>query len=225
MGFSMFYNSQGIVAENCIALWNGTRMRETHQAMGYDGKPFTDWGSGPKEPRTYTNHDVDQPYGCFSMDANRKIGPTKGPYLYGCMAFALKSHRIVAIPGLFFISCDDEDGLLENCAALVEEGAASLRPFYLSKIKAKGLTAVGGEEPSLADAQVENLLRATGAEGRAAWAAMLRKDPPAQGAHLYYRYENGKLSDQPLWPWPMNQRIKELIGLDVTATVMGLGAT
>jgi hypothetical protein len=159
------------------------------------------------------------------MDANRKIGPTKGPYLYGCMAFAMKNHHIVAIPGLFFISCNDEDGLLENCAALVEEGAASLRPFYLSKIKARRLTAVGGEEPSLAGAQVESLLRATGTEGRVAWAAMFRRESPARGAHLYYRYENGQLTEQSLWPWPMNERIKELIGLDVTATVMGLGAS
>jgi len=225
MGFSMFYNSRGIVAENCIALWNGTRMKETHQAMANDGKPFADWSTGPKGPHTYTNYGVDQPYGCFSADANRKIGPTKGPYLYGCMAFALKSHRIVRIPGLFYMPCKQEDGFLENCAALVEEGAASLRPFYLSKIKARGLTAVGDAEPSLGGAQVENLLRATGAEGRAAWAAMLRKEPPDRGAHLYYRYENGKLTGQPLWPWPMNQRIKELIGLDVTTTLMRLGVS
>jgi len=223
MGFSMFYNSRGIVAENCIALWDGTRMRETHQAMGYDGKPFTNWSTGPKEPRTYTHFGVDQPYGCFSMDANRDIGPSQGPYLYGCLAFALKTHRRVPIPGLFFLSCKQEDGRVENCAAFVGDGIAGLRPFYLSGIGGAGLTAVGGDEPLFQSAGVEKLLRASGAEGRAAWAAMFRREPPAKGAHLYCRYESGRLTDQPLWPWPMNARIKALTGLDVTATVLGLG--
>jgi hypothetical protein len=55
-------------------------------------------------------------------------------------------------------------------------------------------------------------------------AILSRKEKPGHGAHLFYRYENGKLTDKPLWPWPMNDRIKVLIDLDVTATVMGLGA-
>ncbi len=48
------------------------------------------------------------------------------------------------------------------------------------------------------------------------------------GADITHRYENGVLTDQPLWPWPMNQRIidaMELAGyepVDVTATVYGL---
>ena len=224
MTFSMFYNSRGVVAENCIALWDGTRMRETHQAMeARTGKPFTDWATGPKEPRTYTNFGVDQPYGCFSMDANRDIGPSKGPYLYGCLAFRLKTQRVVEIPGLFFLLCRQEDGYLENCAAIVEESAKPVRTFYLDGINAKALTAIGGEYPYFANGQVEDVLRATGAKGHTAWAAMFQKTKPTRGAHLYYRYENGKLTDKPLWPWPMNQRIKELTGLDVMATIFGLG--
>ena len=30
-------------------------------------------------------------------------------------------------------------------------------------------------------------------------------------------------TDKPLWPWPMNDRIKELKGIDVTATIQQLG--
>jgi len=78
-------------------------------------------------------------------------------------------------------------------------------------------------EPSIRQCTIDNVLHASGAEGRAAWKAMLRKEPPARGAHIYYRYENGKLTGKPLWPWPMNERLKTLTGLDVTATVFGLG--
>lgn len=49
------------------------------------------------------------------------------------------------------------------------------------------------------------------------------------GATILYRYENGKLTDRPLWPWPMNQRIIDAMKLagyanpvDVTKTVFGL---
>ncbi|MFX0135370.1 MAG: PKD domain-containing protein [Candidatus Hodarchaeota archaeon] len=35
------------------------------------------------------------------------------------------------------------------------------------------------------------------------------------GANIYYRYENGVLTDEPLWPWPMQDRIKKELGIDV----------
>ncbi len=48
------------------------------------------------------------------------------------------------------------------------------------------------------------------------------------GTKFVHRYENGVLTDQPLWSWPMDQRIIEAMKLagydplDVTATVFGL---
>jgi parallel beta-helix repeat protein len=37
------------------------------------------------------------------------------------------------------------------------------------------------------------------------------------GANICYRYENGTLTDVPLWPWPMADRIKDELGIDVMA--------
>jgi parallel beta-helix repeat protein len=37
------------------------------------------------------------------------------------------------------------------------------------------------------------------------------------GANICYRYENGVLTDIPLWPWPMADRIKKELGIDVMA--------
>lgn len=54
---------------------------------------------------------------------------------------------------------------------------------------------------------------------------MLQKEPPEKEAHIYYRYENCQLTEEPLWTWPMNERIKELKGIDVTATIFALGGT
>ena len=52
---------------------------------------------------------------------------------------------------------------------------------------------------------------------------MLEEQAPDQGAHIYYRYVDGKLTSTPLWPWPMNERIKGLTGLDLTAMIFALG--
>ena len=223
MTFTLFYNSHHITAENCIATWDGRLMRESHAALGYDGKPYTNWSNGSREPRHYTNYGVDQAYGCFGRD-RIDSGPTKGPFIYGCIAYRLKNQRVVPVSGLFSIGCQQPgDGWIENCAALVEEGADDIRPFNLSRIDGHNLTAIGGSEPSIKMGEIANVLAGANGPGRAIWSRMLQEDPPANGAHIYYQYENGKLTDKPLWPWPMNDRIKEAQGVDVTATIFGLG--
>lgn len=223
MTFTLFYNSHHITAENCIATWDGRLMRESHAALGQDGKPYTDWKDGSGKPRYYTNYGVDQPYGCFSRDRIDR-GPTKGPFVYGCIAYRLKSQRVVPVSGLFAISCQQPgDGWIENCAALVEEGADAVRPFNLTRLDGRNLTAIGGSESSIKAGEITNVLAPVNGTDRAAWGRMLQENPPENGAHIYYQYENGKLTDKPLWPWPMNDRIKELKGIDVTATIFGLG--
>lgn len=37
------------------------------------------------------------------------------------------------------------------------------------------------------------------------------------GASIEYRYENGVLTEEPLWPWPMQKRIQDELGLSVNA--------
>ncbi len=40
-----------------------------------------------------------------------------------------------------------------------------------------------------------------------------------EGARLTHRYVNGVLTSQPLWPWPMEQRVKDELGISVTNTM------
>ncbi|MCP4698235.1 MAG: hypothetical protein GY862_15485 [Gammaproteobacteria bacterium] len=35
------------------------------------------------------------------------------------------------------------------------------------------------------------------------------------GANIQYRYKDGVLTNEPLWPWPMQQRIRDELGIDV----------
>ena len=219
MAFTLFYNSHHITAENCIATWDGKLMRESHAAMAQDGKPFTAWKDGSGRPRYYSNYGVDQPYGCFGMDRIDQ-GPTKGPFVYGCIAFRLKSQRVVNIPGLFFMRCrKPHDGWFENCAAFVETGAADVRTFNMTNVDGRKVTVIGGSDPQFGGGDISGILRIAGKNVPATWREMFQEEPPEQGAHLYYCYENGKLTRKPLWPWPMNDRIKELTGTDLTAMV------
>lgn len=43
-----------------------------------------------------------------------------------------------------------------------------------------------------------------------------------EGARLLNRYVDGVLTDQPLWPWPMEERIQAELGLSVTGIVKPL---
>jgi hypothetical protein len=43
-----------------------------------------------------------------------------------------------------------------------------------------------------------------------------------EGARLTHRYVNGVLTDEPLWPWPMEDRVQAELGISVTDFVMDL---
>jgi Chondroitinase B len=47
-------------------------------------------------------------------------------------------------------------------------------------------------------------------------------DESGEGARLTHRYVDGRLTDEPLWPWPMEQRVQTELGLSPTALVTGL---
>ena len=150
-------------------------------------------------------------------------GPTKGPFVYGCIAYRLKSQRVVNTPGLFFMRCrHPHDGWFENCAAFVEASAADVRTFNLANVDGCNFTAIGGLKPEFGRGDISNTVEVSDKEEPAVWREMFRKKAPERGAHLFYRYVKDKLTDKPLWPWPMNDRIKELTGVDLTATIFGL---
>jgi hypothetical protein len=43
-----------------------------------------------------------------------------------------------------------------------------------------------------------------------------------EGARLTHRYKDGVLTDIPLWPWPMEERIQNELGISVTEMITGL---
>jgi len=223
MTYSVYYNSYGNTFENCIGTWHAQRMRESHSPIGNDGKPFTNWGRGPKEPRHYSSFAVDQPYGIFGVDRiDPGKCPTHGFRLLGCLAYITAESRVDQFIGMYFQRAYDRgDIVIQDCAAIAGPGSARVLPMRLIRPVLTRFTCLAAAEPVLTEpSKVSQLVRAAriddlplGPHGAL--------DAP-DGADLWHRYENGVKTDQPLWPWPMNDRIKALISVDVTATVMEL---
>jgi len=236
MTYSLFYNSHHILAENCIGTWDARRMRETYVLLDGAGKgPYvSDTGSERyRQPLTFTDHAVDQPYGIFAMDANRVYGwdqTTKGPSVYGCIAYVLPGQRADSFIAPFFISATEpDDGHLEDCLAYRDPACVgeALSIFRLANCRGRNLTAVGPSAEGSFSPGFESVLQSH--DGRDIVAESGHLLASERGATIMYRYVDGKLTDEPLWPWPMNQRIIDAMRLadyddpvDVTSTILGL---
>lgn len=234
MTYSCFYNSYYIVLDNCIGTWDARKMKETYVLTGGDGKPFVRESSQSKEyhqPQSLKDYAVDQAYGVFSGDnyyPNLKM-PRNGPYLYGCIAYVLPAPKLRSFQGMFPIGWGRErdDGRIENCLAYAHPTVTTAGfAFSLFQFRGKNLTAVGGRT-SFRESQIESVRESTDGRDMVTETGHLLASP--KGATIMHRYENGKLTDKPLWPWPMNQRIIDAMKLagyddpvDVTKTIFEL---
>jgi hypothetical protein len=195
--------------------------------MDYYGKPWTGKGAG-----SYTNHSVDQPYGIFGIDglSGDKDARTK---LLGSIAYVRGTDRFPASQTVFITKLDSVE--VANTVAFIETGMhTSKKPFSLNNLSyapglnliARNLTGIGGARSTFgSDWKTTSIIE--GASLRSVGNVYNK----AGGANICYRYKDGALTTDPLWPWPMNQRIKEAMvesgrnTVDLTATVEGMFGT
>jgi hypothetical protein len=200
MVFAFAYNAYDNRLENCIGAWTAGRMQRTYTLMGYDGRSWRGSTGG-----LYTGYRVDQPYGIFAVDA---LYGDKAAHaeLLGCIAYTTTTGRPVSFAGGFFVTKVD-DVLLADCLAMM---ARPNRPFVLAThpprgrgLVARRLVGVGAPSsihPDWADSDVvEYATIGELSSGRRVGASI----------ELNRRYVDGQLTDQPLWPWPMDQRIHD----------------
>jgi len=222
MTYTLAYNNYNMICENCIGTWSGERMKQTYTLVDYYGQPWTGTGAG-----TYSNYSVDQPYGIFSNDglANDKNARTK---LLGSIAYLRGTDRFQASQAVFITKLDSIE--LTNAATFIEPGShTNKRPFALynlqtstaSNLVARKLTSIASANSYYGTEWQKGLL----SEGTTLSAVTNPFLVTSTGANLCYRYHAGALTSQPLWPWPMNQRIIDAMAqsgrnsVDVTATV------
>jgi hypothetical protein len=225
MVYSLAYNNYHALIENALGTWNGAAMPESYVVKTYDGRPYTGPGAGMRR-----GADVIEAYGAFSMDGipeDRKADAR----LLGSLAYVQATDAFAPKRLIFVTKMDGVE--IANTAAYFPPGR------FLDKItfglyalahgqpaadSATNITGFGGAGPEIHPSwRTANSLH--GASPAGAYRAGESLFHSVRGASLCSRYQDGTLTDQPLWPWPMNQRIIDAMiqsrrePVDITATV------
>jgi hypothetical protein len=221
MTYTLAYNNYNMTCENCIGTWSGERMKSSYTLLDYYGKPWTGNGAG-----TYSNYSVNQPYGIFGVDhlSGDKNARTK---LLGSIAYVRGSDRFAAPQAVFVTKLDSFE--VANTAVYIQPGThTSKKRFSLNNLVtskggnlyAKNLTGFGGASSTYGSDWKKSSI----SEG-SSLSSVANPYTSTSGARLCYRYQNRALTSQPLWPWPMNQRIMSAMvesgrtSVDVTKTI------
>lgn len=225
MTYTMVYNNYNMIVENSIGTWSGERMKQTYTLLDYYGKPWTGNGAG-----TYTNHAVDQPYGIFGIDGITSSDKQARAKLLGSIAYVRGSDRFQPSQAVFVTKLDAID--VANSVAYVQPGAhTSKRPFNLlnmqtasaSSLTVRNIAGIGSSSSFFGSEWKKSSVY----EGSSV-SSIGNVYTSSSGRNLCHRYKDGALTTQPLWPWPMNQRILNAMAesgrssVDVTQTIEGM---
>ncbi len=205
----LYYNTTGFKCENCIATWSAESMPQSYTLYN-NGAVWTGVYAG-----TYSNYEVQSPDALFSM-ASDNYGADLGIRVYGSLAY-LKGVEDRFTFGTLFRSIWSSGVYFRHNVAVVHPNHprfSSTRGFLtttgvtLSNVIADRNSSVRGT----ADVFSAGFVVTGQSEGtQLAKFGGTVADPwtsTTVGANLCNRWIDGAPSQQPLWPWPMTQRIK-----------------
>lgn len=229
MTYTLAYNNYNMIVENAIGTWSGERMKQTYTLLDYYGKPWTGNGAG-----TYTNYGVDQAYGIFGNDGFTGSDKNARAKLLGSFAYIRGADRFQPSQAIFITKIDSVD--IAHSGAYIQPGThTNKRPYALYNLQTatgtglaiRNSTSIGGAGPYYGSEWKKSGL----SEGTSLSTVANPFTSSTSGANLCYRYQNGTLTNQPLWPWPMNQRIIDATAksgraaVDVTKTIESMLGT
>ncbi len=202
MTYDLAYNNYDMLVENSLGTWSGERMAESYELKDYKGKAWQGRGAGMYFDK------VDQPYGIFSVGGFSNGDRNPRMRLLGSIAYVLGQDRFQPDQAVYITTLDAIE--LRDVVAYLPGAYADKATFRLDGVKngvagnlvATALTGISG-----AGAKISPQWKASAiVNGRGADAAP-SIFTAARGANLCYRYQDGALTREPLWPWPMNERI------------------
>ena len=219
LGTTTTYNNYHFRCENCLTTWSGESMPQTYisvpngEAMtGFESNVGTgiltvDRNDGDKCARvevlgsiSYVNSTDRLPTGT----AGGAFGPLSNVWTYGLSCVHLKHVAAVVSPQhprfnfhrAFVLSRGTSGNENITCAP------------NCSDLSASNLTSIVGSAGNIVHDVWDVQRHVTGTSlsvvqglGADAWTG-------SAGARVCNRWENGVVTDAPLWPWPMNDRIK-----------------
>ena len=188
MAYTLAYNNYNVICENCIGAWDET-------SMGGEG--------------------VNQPYGILAMDRFDGDAFANSKYL-GSIAYIRAKDKAEYMIGLARSSSSVAGITYKDVVIYIEPGShLNLKPFSLPNLRSDrggpannqllaNATEIGGAQSVIrGDWRVSSHVDVDSvSEAPSIW-----DGPGNDGARICKRYVNGVLTADPLWPWPMNQRI------------------
>jgi hypothetical protein len=226
MVYSLAYNNFDTLLENCLGTWSGEGMPESYVLRDFYGKPWTGAHAG-----SHRGDDIEGVQGIFSVDGV-PAGQQARARLVGSLAYLVPGdkftyNRLILVTKTSGIQIDN------TVAYYPSELGDSKFTFSLypladgsgpSNVSATSITSFGGSGLEIkAGWTVRNELH--GPTPQAVYRAGESVFTTSRGAELCRRYVDGARTEQPLWPWPMNQRIIDAMTqsgrrpVDVTAQV------
>jgi len=226
MVYSLTYNNYNMLIENSIGTWSGEKMPATYVLRDYYGKPSTGPHAG-----TYKGDEIEQAQGIFSIDGVPE-GALAHARLLGSLAYILPTDTF-KYTHLIFVTKVSGIQIDNTVAYYPPETDATKITFGLYQLAdgsdpvedvATNITGFGGFGPTIKHGwAVRNQLH--GATPRSTYQGPESVFNTSRGAQLCHRYKDGALTNEPLWPWPMNQRIIDAMiqsgrgPVDITAAV------
>lgn len=223
MTLSLAYDNTDMLVENAIGTWSGSAMKHTYNLDCDPGTPYRLCG------KTFTDHQVDQPQGIFSIDGMTTPDKEARSKLLGSIAY-VQDTDTYSYSYLYLINRLDSIRL-ENNAAYIKPGFyKNVKPFGLlaegvagNHLIANKLTGFGASASFISGWQTTNLVQ--GISSKTVYSSGEGIFNTTRGANLCYRYQDGAQTTRPLWPWPMNQRILDAMSqsgrapVNVTGTI------
>ena len=208
------YNNYRALVENFIGTWNGGSMPASYTRQ-HNGVRWA--GSAGVPAGTFSGDEPDQPCGIICGGANNssQLDPNAYARVLGSMVYVPAGARFQGGAGLTFGSIPELE--VANTAVFIDHTSfPSLLTIDLSGNEqgnaAHHLTSVGGAGANIAGGwNPSNVV-----QGQTV-TALPSVFSSTAGAQLCFRYQDGVLTDQPLWPWPMNRRILEATTLAAEA--------
>jgi hypothetical protein len=221
MTYTLAYNNYRMTIENSIGTWSGEKVKEIYQLQCPQSSTYQKCG------QTLTNYYVDQPYGIFGVDGFNRGTRNADSKILGSIAYITRADSFQASRLYLVVSADSVE--YANNVAYIEPGYhSSKRTFQLYDIQGGGaqnliasdLTAIGG-----AGSYFHNAWQTNNIDIGVTLGDVASIFTSSKGAHVCHRYVDGVLTNEPLWPWPMNQRIIDAMiesgraPVDVTKTI------
>jgi hypothetical protein len=227
MTYSVIYNNYSPLLENVIGTWSGSQMKSTY-TLGCDpNNAYSECG------KTYSSYMVDQPYGVFGTDRLDGSDKDAKARILGSIAYITETDRFPGGQANRF----DLDGIhvIDMVSYVDPVVHGNVRPFNLlspseanetpsAQVIAAKVTGFGSSGSYIGPAWLtENVVN--GANPKSTYDFGENIFNTDRGASICRRYKDGVLTKEPLWPWPMNQRIIDAMYLagrtpvDVTAKI------